>query len=127
VQKRSISAPEAPQPTVGYAQAVEVSGAQRLLFISGQTPQRADGTAPEGFRAQSLQVWANIDAQLREAGMDRSNLVKLTTFLSDRAYNLENRVIRGEMLGDLKPAITVIIAGIFDAGWLLEIEAVAAA
>jgi 2-iminobutanoate/2-iminopropanoate deaminase len=83
--------------------------------------------SPEGFRAQSLQVWANLDAQLRAAGMDRSNIVKLTTFLSDRAYNLENLAIRGEMLGDMKPAITVIITGIFDASWLLEIEAIVAA
>jgi 2-iminobutanoate/2-iminopropanoate deaminase len=127
VDKRSFSAPDAPQPSVGYAQAIEVTGAKRVLFISGQTPQRADGTSPDGFRAQSLQVWANIDAQLRDAGMDRSNIVKLTTFLSDRAYNLENRVIRGEMLGDLQPAITVIITSIFDASWLLEIEAIAAA
>jgi 2-iminobutanoate/2-iminopropanoate deaminase len=127
LNRRSFSAPDAPQPSLGYAQAVEVTGTQRLVFISGQTPERADGTAPEGFRAQSLQVWANIDAQLRAAGMDRSNIVKLTTFLSDRAYNLENRAIRSEMLGELKPAITVIITGIFDVSWLLEIEAIAVA
>ena len=123
---REISAADAP-PAPTYAQAVEVKDSQRLLFISGQTPQRADGTSPEGFRTQSLQVWANLDAQLHAAGMDRSNIVKLTTFLSDRAYNLENRAIRSEMLGDMKPAITVIITGIFDVSWLLEIEAIAAA
>jgi hypothetical protein len=37
-----------------------------------------------------------------------------------------NREIRQEGLGAHSPALTVIIAGIFDEQWLLEIEAVAA-
>jgi 2-iminobutanoate/2-iminopropanoate deaminase len=52
--------------------------------------------------------------------------VKITTYLSDRSYGRENRDIRREILGDLAPASTVIIAGIFDDRWLLEIEAIAA-
>jgi hypothetical protein len=38
-----------------------------------------------------------------------------------------NRKVRQEILGDLSPALTVVIAEIFDEAWLLEIEAVAAA
>jgi hypothetical protein len=35
--------------------------------------------------------------------------------------------LRQEILGDRSPALTIVIAGIFDSAWLLEIEAVAAA
>ena len=59
--------------------------------------------------------------------MGLDNLVKVTIFLADRAYGLENREIRREVFGDRQIALTVIITGIFDAAWLLEIEAVAAA
>jgi enamine deaminase RidA (YjgF/YER057c/UK114 family) len=59
--------------------------------------------------------------------MTLANLVKVTTFLSSREFNLENREIRKEVLGSHSPALTVIITGIFDEKWLLEIEAVAAA
>jgi len=121
------NAPSAPQPAGGYAQVVEVSGATRFAHVSGQVPATRDGAVPESFADQSRLIWKNIEAQLAEVGMTLDNLVKVTTFLSDRKYNLENRAIRNEIMGERKPAITVIICGIFDEAWLLEIEVVAAA
>jgi 2-iminobutanoate/2-iminopropanoate deaminase len=53
--------------------------------------------------------------------------VKATVFLADRADGLANREVRRAVLGDRRIAMTVVIAGIFDAAWLVEIEAVAAA
>lgn len=126
MQKRSINAAGAPQPAGGYAQLCEVSDARRWAFVSGQIPQDVDGKVPETFAEQARLVWANIETQLKAADMTLDNLVKVTTFLSDRKYNLDNRTVRNDVLGDRKPALTVIIAGIFDSKWLLEIEAVAA-
>ncbi|WP_315837062.1 RidA family protein [Bradyrhizobium prioriisuperbiae] len=126
MQKRSINAAGAPQPAGGYAQLCEVSDARRWAFVSGQIPQDVDGKVPETFAEQARLVWANIETQLGAIDMTFDNLVKVTTFLSDRTYNLENRAVRNDVLGDRKPAMTVIIAGIFDSKWLLEIEAVAA-
>ncbi|HYE46798.1 MAG TPA: RidA family protein [Caulobacter sp.] len=117
----------APKAQGGYAQALEVADAARWLYISGQVPVGADGAVPVTFEDQARQVWANLEAQLRAAGMGLDNLVKLTVFLSDRSFATANRAVRQEVLGDRQVAMSVIIAGIFDAGWLLEIEAVAAA
>jgi hypothetical protein len=47
--------------------------------------------------------------------------------LSDRRYRDANSKVRKEILGDMLPALTVIIAEIYDEVWLLEIEAVAIA
>ncbi|MGQ0681909.1 RidA family protein [Bradyrhizobium sp.] len=127
MQKRSVSAADAPEARGGYAQVFEVSDARRWAFVSGQIPQTADGTVPADFTAQARLVWANIEAQLRAIDMTLANIVKVTTFLSDRKYNIENRAVRQEVLRDLTPALTVIIADIFDEAWLLEIEAIAAA
>ena len=124
---RFINAPDAPAAAGGYSQAVEVSGATRLLHVSGQIPVGADGGVPASFSAQCHLAWANIGAQVRAAGMTMDNLVKVTTFLSDRRYAAENGEVRRTVLGGRKPALTVIIAGIYDEAWLLEIEAVAAA
>ena len=126
VLTRAISAPDAPQPAGGYAQAVELSGAQRLLFVSGQIPVAADGATPKDFTSQARLAWANVEAQLRAAGMTLDNLVKVTIFLADRAYAMENREVRNAVLASRTPALTVIITGIFDPDWLIEIEAVAA-
>ena len=124
---RSIDSPDAPKPAGGYAQAVAVSGATRTLHVSGQIPVDVEGNCPSGFAEQARLAWSNVLAQLAAAGMGVENLVKVTTFLSDRRYALENRQVRQEVLGSHRPALTVIITGIFDEAWLLEIEAVAAA
>jgi hypothetical protein len=41
-------------------------------------------------------------------------------------HRQENSAIRQEVLAGLTPALTIIIAGIYDPAWLLEIEAIAA-
>ena len=127
MDKRFINAPDAPQAGGSYSQAVEVLGASRLLHVSGQIPVRSDGTVPDSFGEQCRLVWANVEAQLQAAGMGLDNLVKVTTFLSGRRYADENGEVRRAVLGDRTPALTVIITGIYDEAWLLEIEAVAAA
>ncbi|MPZ27572.1 MAG: RidA family protein [Micromonosporaceae bacterium] len=115
-----------PQPR-SYAQGALVTGASQVLLISGQVPELPDGGVPEDFDAQCRLAWRHLLAVLAEAGMTERNLVKVTTFLADRRYREANSRIRHEVLGDHHPALTVIITGIYDAEWLLEIEAVAAA
>lgn len=112
---------------LAYAQAHEVEGVRRWLFVSGQVPETAGGHVPESFADQCRLAWNNVEAQLVAADMTFDNLVKVTVFLADRAYRAENSAIRREVLGDRSPALTIIIAGIYEEAWLLEIEAVAAA
>jgi 2-iminobutanoate/2-iminopropanoate deaminase len=65
-------------------------------------------------------------AQIGAAGMTAANLIKVTNFLSSRKFATMNREIWQEALGAHSLALTVIITGIFDEKWLLEIDAVAA-
>jgi enamine deaminase RidA (YjgF/YER057c/UK114 family) len=122
----AIQAETAPRAAGGYAQAVEVRDARRFVFVSGQIPETVDGVVPDEFEAQARLCWTNLFAQLEAAGMTVANLVKVTTFLSSRDYAMANRAVRREMLGAHVPALTVVIAEIFDERWLLEIEAIAA-
>ena len=124
--RTSISAPDAPAPSGGYAQAVRLDDACTLVFVSGQVPVGVDGAVPADFAGQCRQVWRNIEAQLSAAAMRLADIVKVTTYLSDRAFADENSAIRNELLAGLSPALTVIIADIFDPAWLLEIDVVAA-
>ena len=72
-----------------------------------------------------------LQSQIRQSAQNRLSINALDIvhgqLLSDRKYNIENRAVRAEVLRDFAPALTVIIAGIFDEAWLLEIEVVAAA
>ena len=128
MEMQRINSEKAPATDgLGYSQAVEVTNATRTLYVSGQIPEARDGTRPESFAEQCRQSWANVEAQLEAAGMTLDNVVKVTQFLGDRKYALENRAIRTEILAGREPAVTVIITGIFDAAWLVEIEVIAAA
>lgn len=122
MRSRSINPTDA-----SYAQAMEVRGAERLLFISGQGPEDANEKVPADFRSQCELAWANVQAQLHAADMTLDHLVKLTIFLSDRKHRRESYEVRHAVLGDRSPAMTIIICGIYDESWLLEIEAIAAA
>lgn len=127
MDKRIINSPDAPGASGGYAQAVETIGAERIVYVSGQIPVSTDGNVPESFREQAELAWRNVESQLRAADMSLKNIVKHTTFISDRKYRQINSEVRREVLGDLEAALTVIITGIYDEAWLLEIEVVASA
>lgn len=124
---RALTGDGSPPVEGSYPQAVEVTDATRWLYISGQVPTAADGSLADDFIAQCEQVWDNLEAQLRAAGMTLDNLVKVTTFLASREHALANREVRLRRLAGRQPALTVIVTGIFDESWLVEIEAVAAA
>jgi enamine deaminase RidA (YjgF/YER057c/UK114 family) len=110
-----------------FAHACEVTDASRLLFISGQVPEEANGHVPPDYRSQYLLAWANVERQLKAAGMSFDNLVKANIYLSDRSLIAQSDGLRKAILGDRNPAITIILCGIYHEAWLLEIEAVAAA
>ncbi|WP_421580042.1 RidA family protein [Shinella sp. M31] len=126
MNRETINAKNAPAPRGGYSQAVKLTDFKTLLFISGQIPMSDDDKVPESFEDQARLVWRNIDAQLKASGMSKADLVKVTTFLADRHHTMANREIRSEYLGSIAPAMSVVIAAIFDEKWLLEVEAIAA-
>jgi 2-iminobutanoate/2-iminopropanoate deaminase len=113
-------------PSSGYSMGLELDQHRRLLFVSGQVPERPDGSVPEGFEAQCEQAWRNVIAVLAAAGLGVEHLVKISTFLTDRSQVSANRTIRQRMLQGHEPASTVIVAETVDSKWLLEIEAIAA-
>ena len=80
--KKIINTPNAPAPIGPYNQAVMTGD---MLFISGQValiPGTGD-LANADITAETNQVMNNLKAILTEAGMDFSNVVKTTIFLSD--------------------------------------------
>lgn len=126
--KRPVNAPDAPQTASRrYAQAMEVTGASRLVFISGQIPVDADGNLASDFESQARQTWANLEAQLRAADMTLDNLLKVTVFLTDYANRDVNAKVRWEVMGDRQTALSTIVTNVYDESWLIEIEAIAAA
>lgn len=109
-----------------YTQAVETTAGSRLLTISGQVGVTPDGKAPADFEGQARLAFDNLGKQLGAGGMGWGDLVKMTVIVTDPAYVAPFRALRSAALGDHRPASTLIVAGLADPSWMVEIEAVAA-
>lgn len=75
----------------GLNHAVEVSGGQRTLYLSGQTASDADGAPmhPGDLVAQYKAAWQCLLDALSAAGMDATNLVRLNFYVTDVSAFME--------------------------------------
>jgi len=80
--RQAVSTPNAPTAIGPYSQAVK---AGNLLFVSGQIPtDPATGQLVSGeIEPQTHQVFRNIDAILKAAGVSLDHVVSAAVFLSD--------------------------------------------
>lgn len=127
LKHREVNAADAAAPVGAYAQAVEVSGSTRTLYVSGQVGMALDGTIPDDIAEQARLAWQNLAAQLAAAGMTLDNVVKVTTIIPELANLGPSREARTKALGNRRPAATLIVAGLANPAWKIEIEAVAVA
>lgn len=112
----------------GPAAAHRIHAHSRLLFVSGQVPTDADGNAPAQFSAQCRLAWRNLEAQLTAADMRLRHLVKVTVFLARAEDRRREREVRRALLdGVADPSVSVVVTGIYDEAWRIEIEAIALA
>ncbi len=127
MQRRDINAADAPAPAGQYTQGVEVTGATRTLYVSGQVGVAADGSIPEDAEAQTALAWRNLQAQLRAAGMEIENLVKITTIVRNPTDIAAVRAGRAGVLGTHRAASTLIVGGLSNPAWKVEVEGIAVA
>jgi enamine deaminase RidA (YjgF/YER057c/UK114 family) len=123
VNPKSVHAP------VGvYSHTVSVAPGARWVAVAGQVGMSRRGVLAAGIRRQAEQAFRNVLACLRENGMGKQDLVKLTVFLTDPRFIAEYRAARARLLGDaVRPASTLlIVAGLASSDMLIEVEAWAA-
>jgi enamine deaminase RidA (YjgF/YER057c/UK114 family) len=114
-------------PRPRYSQAIKTTGGS-LLFIAGQTSVDAAGqiVGTGDIVRQAEQVFANLQAVLEAAGGSFANLVMTTTYLTDAAYRPAFGEVRARCYGRDVPASTlVIVKGLANPDFLIEIDAIA--
>jgi enamine deaminase RidA (YjgF/YER057c/UK114 family) len=131
MQRRSIN-PWTWQDPYGFVQANEVIGAQRVLYVSGQTSNDAQGnvTHPGDMAAQVNACFDNLESVLKQANMTLANVVRLTYYTTQPDMLLANWKVVVDRLnaGGCKPASTFLgVARLAFPDWMLEIEATAVA
>ena len=123
----SSASPNAPAALGGYRQAVEVIGANRWLFVSGQIAETANGDIPAEDYEQCRLAWTNVLHQLSAAGYTAAQLVRATAFVTSAELIPIHQQARNDVLGTQQPALSVVVVSqLADPRWRIEIEAVAA-
>ncbi|MDD4368353.1 MAG: Rid family detoxifying hydrolase [Oscillospiraceae bacterium] len=124
---KSIISSNAPAAVGPYVHAVEVSAAQKTVYVSGQLGLvPATGVLPEGVEAQAEQALTNLTAVLAAAGLSLADVVKTTVFLADIADFGAINDIYARYFGANKPARSCVAVKTLPKAALFEIEAVAA-
>src|ERR1700681_578715 len=114
-------------PTSFYSHSVETSAASRVVYASGQIAVAPDGSCPADFASQARRCWSNLEAVLEESGMTMRDVVKVQGFITRTEDLAEYRAIRNEVVGDARPAHTLlVVAALGQPEWLVELEAIAA-
>lgn len=116
-------------PTVPfYSQGMEVTGAKRMLFVSGQVGMRPDGMPGDGIEEQAQLAVAALQTVLADAGMTTANVVKNTIYLTDAAHMEGFAKAAAGALASPPPATTLLIVkALASPALLVEIEAIAIA
>jgi enamine deaminase RidA (YjgF/YER057c/UK114 family) len=68
------------KPLGQYSQLTRVK-ASEFVFIAGQVGVDRDGKVADGFDAQCVQTFANIETALKSVGAGWGNIVQFTTYL----------------------------------------------
>ena len=108
--------------TVGYSRAVR---AGKHVHVAGTAPLMPDGAdPPPGPYGQAKRCLQIIVGALLEVGASPTDVVRTRIFLTAAEHWDEVGRAHGEVFGEIRPASAmVVVAGLLDPRWLVEIEA----
>ena len=104
--------------TVGYSRAVR---AGNHIYVAGTAPVGCDSADPYAQAKRCLEI---VVAALRELGGGPEHVVRTRAFVTDAADWEAIGRAHGEVFGDVRPATAMlVVAGLLDPAWKVEIEA----
>lgn len=121
--RRLISSGSSFEAKIGYSRAV-VDG--EFVFVAGTTGfDYKAGTISQDVAAQCEQTFKNISAALEEAGASLADVVRATYYFPDRADFEPCWPVLQKYFGEVRPAATMLVAGLADSRMKIEIEVTA--
>ena len=121
--KKRISSGSTFEELIGYSRAVVDS---HYVHVSGTTGYNyADMTISTDVVEQSRQCLLNIAKALAEAGSSMEKVVRVKYILPNREDFEPCWPILREFFGEIRPAATMIVAGLADTHMKIEIEVTA--
>ena len=119
--RRRVSSGSPYEGTIGFSRALMVG--DRVL-VSGTAPIWPNGDCDPDVGAQAVRCLEIIVGALAEVGARVEHVVRTRTYLIDGSDAEAVGLVHGRFFGEVRPASTmVVVAGLLDPRWRVEIEA----
>ncbi len=125
--KKAITSSNAPLPIGPYSHGNLVPASGNMLFVSGQVAKDAKTgeLILNDIKSETKKVMQNVNAVLTEGGMDFTNVVKTTIFLTDMKYFADVNEVYGSFFTDNFPARETVAVKGLPLGVNVEISVIA--
>jgi enamine deaminase RidA (YjgF/YER057c/UK114 family) len=106
---------------VGYSRATRIGD---RVIVSGTAPVWPDGSCPDDAGVQARRCVEIIDTALGELGASLSDVVRTRVYITSAGDAHAVGSVHGEFFQATRPATTmVVVAGLLDPRWKVEVEA----
>jgi 2-iminobutanoate/2-iminopropanoate deaminase len=126
--KQQVTSDKIRQPSGHFSQATVIEARGKLVFISGMTSRKADGTiAGVGdIEVQTRQVCENLKAAVEAAGGVMDDIVRVDVYVRNMEHFDQIHKVRREYFKAPAPASTMVeICKMTSPDYLIEINAIA--
>ncbi len=108
------------EDTIGFSRAVRVGN---TVVVSGTAPVWPDGEVDPDPGVQARRCWEIALAALEELGGRVDDVIRTRQYLVTPDVADAVGAVHGEIFGEVRPASTmIVIAGLLDPRWLVEVE-----
>jgi len=126
--KTEIVSPKIREPSGHFSQAIMIEARGRLVFISGMTARRADGTIAGigDIEAQTRQVCENVKSAVEHAGGTMDDICRVDVYVRNMEYFDLIHKVRREYFNQPVPASTMVeVCKMTSPEYLIEMSAIA--
>ena len=126
--KKKITSAKLRQPNGHFSQATSIEAQGRLVFLSGMTSRRADGSIAGvgNIEEQTRQVCENLKAAVEEAGGTLDDICRVDVYVRNMEHFDAIHKVRREYFTGVAPASTMVeICKMTSPDYLIEINAIA--
>src|SRR5205085_3890114 len=128
MSRQDIRSEKIRSPSGHFSQAIAIEAKGRLVFISGMTARRADGTIAGigDIEAQTRQVCENLKAAVEAAGGKMDDICRVDVYVRNMEHFDKIHAVRREYFKNPPPASTMVeVTKMTSPDYLIEINAIA--
>ncbi|HEY6822577.1 MAG TPA: RidA family protein [Burkholderiales bacterium] len=128
MKKQQVSSDRIRQPSGHFSQAIAIEAKGKLVFLSGMTARRPDGTIAGigDIEAQTRQVCENLKSAIEAAGGTLDDICRVDVYVRNMEHFDTIHKVRREYFKPPAPASTMVeIAKMTSPEYLIEINAIA--